>query len=485
MREKNILLKKLPAVDQIMDSKRVRELTAVYPKEVVADSVRETIETERERLLRITNTSDCDGLIINEEEIKSKIISDAIFKIENKFKPNLRRIINATGTVLHTNLGRAILPEKVYKYLADILMHYSSLEYDIEKGVRGSRYSHVESLLCSITGAESALVVNNNAGAVLLVMSALASGKEVIISRGQLVEIGGSFRIPDVLSQSGAKLVEVGTTNKTYIRDYEEKINQETGALLKVHTSNYAICGFTVDVKSESLVALGGKYNLPVIEDLGSGTLIDFSVYGLSKEPTVQQSIKAGLDVVTFSGDKLLGGPQAGIIIGKLKYIEKIKKHPLTRALRTDKITLGMLEYVLRLYLDESIAKEEIPTLKMILCSLDVLTNKAEELYKNIKRKHFGINVEITDTKAIVGGGAFPVEQLPSKGVSISIPGISAATLEKMLRHSMIPIIGRIENNKLIFDVRTIQQDEIEIVAETLKNIYNNTNDNVPGGYDL
>lgn len=485
MRDKNILLKKLPSVDHIINSKRVRELFAIYPKEVVTDTIRETIETERERLLKIINTSDCDGFMISEEEIKTKIISNTILKIENVFKPSFRCVINATGTVLHTNLGRAILPRKLNEYLADILIRYSSLEYDIEKGERGSRYNHIESLLCSITGAENAIVVNNNAGAVLLVMSALASGKEVIISRGQLVEIGGSFRIPDVLSQSGAKLVEVGTTNKTYIRDYEEKINLNTGALLKVNTSNYAICGFTADVKSEDLVALGRKYNLPVIEDLGSGTLIDFSMYGLSKEPTVQESVKAGLDVVTFSGDKLLGGPQAGIIIGKYKYIEKIKEHPLIRALRVDKITLGMLEYVLRLYLDESRAKEEIPTLNMLLCSLDVLTNKAEALYKSIKQNQTMINVEIIDTKSIVGGGAFPVEYLLSKGVLISIPGLSASALEKALRRNSIPIIGRIENNKLILDVRTVQYDEIDIIADALKDIYFIANDNMSGGCDL
>ncbi|MDK2901273.1 MAG: L-seryl-tRNA(Ser) seleniumtransferase [Thermosediminibacterales bacterium] len=469
MQEKNWVLRKLPAVDIVLNSKKIKELEGLYPKEIIADTIREVIERERQKILKWEGKMEEE---LDDKRILDNIVMNVIIWVEKKFKPSLKRVVNATGTVLHTNLGRSILPASIREHLYSIIAGYSSLEYDIDKGERGSRYSHVEPILCSLTGAEGAMVVNNNAGAVLLVLSAIASGKEVIISRGQLVEIGGSFRIPEVLAQSGAKLIEVGTTNKTYLRDYEEKINENTGALLKVHTSNYAICGFTSAVKSEELVFLGQKYDIPVIEDLGSGTLIDLSKYGLSPEPTVQRSIKAGIDVVTFSGDKLLGGPQGGIIVGKRKYIDRIKKHPLTRALRVDKMTLGALEYVLKLYVDESKALKEIPTLKMLTLSPEKISERANELYKAIKeRLGKRVKTDIIETYSIVGGGAFPVDKLPSKGVSVSIPGLSVCDLEKRLRLNEIPIITRIEKDLLILDVRSIQHGEVEIIADALMSI--------------
>ncbi len=333
----------------------------------------------------------------------------------------------------------------------------------------------MEEIVCEITGAEDALVVNNNAAAVMLVLSSLAKGKEVIVSRGELIEIGGSFRIPDVMEESGASLISVGTTNKTHLRDYENAINENTGALLKVHTSNYRILGFTSSVDSEDLFALKEKFNLPLIEDLGSGVLIDLSKYGMEYEPTVQEAIKKGVDIVTFSGDKLLGGPQAGIIVGKRDYIEKMKKNPLTRAFRVDKFTISALEATLKYFLDESNAINEIPTLNMLTRTLEELGQKAnilkEKIENQVQSEFFEVKIE--DSYSEVGGGSLPLEKLPTKALSITLKGLSSQKFEEKLRNFHIPIIGRLYKEKIYLDPRTINVNEFDLVVEGILYAFN------------
>jgi L-seryl-tRNA(Ser) seleniumtransferase len=342
---------------------------------------------------------------------------------------------------------------------------YTNLEYDLRTGTRGSRYVHAEAILCEISGAEGALVVNNNAGAVLLVLNTLAQGKEVVVSRGELVEIGGSFRIPDVMVRSGAQLREVGCTNRTHLQDYEGAICPETALLLKAHTSNYQIIGFTAEVELDALVALGRKHGIPVIEDLGSGCFLDLSRFGLQGEPLVQDSVRTGVDVVTFSGDKLLGGPQAGIILGRKELIARLRKNPLARALRVDKLTLAVLEATLRLYRDENTAIENIPTLKMIAADLETLEARAQNLCERLSSNPpHQIKVESVSGFSRVGGGALPVQRLPTRLVAMSSETISAARLESQFRRHEPPIIGRVEQERYLLDVRTLQPGDEEFI---------------------
>ena len=389
--------------------------------------------------------------------------------VRNYHTPNLRKVINGTGIIVHTNLGRSLLPQSAMDALKSLGQHYSNLEFNLANGGRGSRYSHVDDLLCELTGCEAALVVNNNAAAVLIALETLARGKEVIISRGQLVEIGGSFRIPDVMRRSGAKLVEVGTTNRTHLRDYEEALSGETGLLLRVHCSNYRIIGFTSEVSDSELVQLGKQHDLPVMEDLGSGSFIDLSTFGLLKEPTVQEVVKSGMDVVTFSGDKLLGGPQAGIIVGKKRYIDKIKRNPLNRALRIDKLTLAALEAVLRLYLDVNQAVQHIPTLAMIAASADEVKHRAEKF----QHEYSGMDgmycrIEVVSLFSKIGGGALPEQNLPSWGLALSPTMLQVHRLEHVLRHAQIPVVARIEDDRLLIDMRTVDDDELPLLAQSL-----------------
>ncbi|WP_022854614.1 L-seryl-tRNA(Sec) selenium transferase [Thermodesulfobacterium thermophilum] len=389
-------------------------------------------------------------------------------------RPSLQRVINATGVVIHTNLGRAPLAEKAIQEIVKVARFYSNLEFNLEEGKRGSRYSHVEELLKEITGAEGALVVNNNASAVLIALNTLAFGKEVIVSRGELVEIGGSFRVPDVMKWSGCILREVGTTNKTHLYDYERAINENTGLLLKVHKSNFAIVGFTKEVSSEELVALGKKYNLPVMEDLGSGCLIDLSKYGYSKEPTVQDVLAAGVDVVTFSGDKLLGGPQAGIILGKKEFIEKIRKNPLNRALRIDKLTLAGLEATLRLYRDETLAIEHIPTLKMILTPKEKLKKSCLKLVRQLKKINLqGFTFKVIESSGKTGGGSLPLLDLPSFVVGVYSEKFSPQRLQELLRKNNPPIITRIEEDFLVIDPRCLFPEDYPEILRAFQRFKN------------
>jgi len=385
---------------------------------------------------------------------------------------NLRETVNATGIVIHTNLGRSLLAETAIEHLSAVSRRYSNLEFDLDKGRRGSRYANVEDLICEISGAESAMAVNNCAGAVLLALETMAAGKKVIISRGELVEIGGSFRIPDVMVKSGGILCEVGTTNRTHLRDYENAVDDQTALLLKVHKSNYSVIGFSAEVSLKDLVALGQKHQVPVMEDLGSGTFIDFSRYGLLKEPTVQESVSAGVDIITFSGDKLLGGPQAGLVVGKKTCIDRIKKNPITRALRIDKLTLAALESTLRLYRDEEKAVQAIPTLRMMLQPIATLEEKAGRLKKMLESAgRSRLTVASLDLVSRPGGGSLPLLELPSKGLGIAVDGLSANAIEKSLRLSSPPIIGRIEDDMYVVDMRTLQDDELEIIRSAFETL--------------
>jgi len=452
----------IPKVDEILEDEKIRKLIDSMPRKLIIDSIREEIDNLR---------NDIKENKIDENEVLKRrelLIDQIVAKSKKKNSLKLRRVINGTGVIIHTNLGRSLINKEIMENVVNIATNYSNLEFDLEKGERGSRYSHLKNIITEITGAEDAMVVNNNAAAVLLVLSTMAKGREVIVSRGELIEIGGSFRIPDVMEQSGATLIAVGTTNKTHLYDYERAINENTAGLMKVHTSNYRILGFTSSVSIDELNTLKEKYNIPLIEDLGSGVLIDISKFGLEYEPTVQDSIKKGVDIVTFSGDKLLGGPQAGIIVGKKKYIDEMKKNPLTRAFRVDKFTLSALEATLRLYLDENTAVEKIPTLNMLSMSLDELNCKAQRLYEGLTRKieDERCNIKIVDDYSEVGGGSLPLEKIPTKCIKISLNNMNIAELEKALREYHIPIITRIYKDNMYIDLRTVRDDEFDIIID-------------------
>jgi L-seryl-tRNA(Ser) seleniumtransferase len=459
------LLRMLPGIDHILELAKSEPFFDNIPKSVLARSARYVVENLRTAILDgspdITDKNLSDSLIL--ENVKNSV--------QNAMKLNLRRTINATGVVVHTNLGRSLLADDAVENLLTIASRYSNLEFDLSKGARGSRYSNVEDILCEISGAEAAMVVNNNAGAVFLCLETISRDKKVIVSRGELVEIGGSFRIPDVMAKSGGILKEVGTTNRTHLKDYESAIENDTGLLLKVHKSNYSIVGFTAEVSLEDLVALGARYQIPVMEDLGSGTFVDFSKYGLLKEPTVQESVAAGADVITFSGDKLLGGPQAGIIVGKKDLLDDIKKNPITRALRIDKLTLAALESTLRNYRNIDTGMDSIPTLRMLTLPFGHIETKAKELGKMLENiGDTRMSIKLINLSSRAGGGALPLLNLPSKGVGVEVQGISANSIEEYLRNNELPIIGRIEDDIFIMDLRTVQDDELL----TIKNAFDN-----------
>lgn len=463
---KGELFKKIPKVDELLENSIIIEQMEAYPRVTILEAIRKELDKLRE--------------IIKQADSEFEKIDTYIASLPNKIayeivkanESHLKRVINATGTIVHTNLGRSLLAESAVKKVAEVAQGYSNLEYNLEAGKRGSRYSHVEELLGKITGAESAIVVNNNASAVMLILSTLSKNKEAIVSRGELVEIGGSFRVPAVMEQSGAKLVDVGTTNKTHPEDYIEAINEETGVLLKVHTSNYRIMGFTESVGLDELVKIGREHNVPVVEDIGSGVLIDLSKYGLEHEPTVQESIEAGIEILSFSGDKLLGGPQAGIIVGKKEYIDKMKKNPLTRAIRIDKFTIAALEETLKLYLDEEVAINSIPTIKMATMGIQKLEEKSNELFKLITELDIAAKIEIVDQVSQIGGGAMPMSELPTKAIEIRPENMNVALLEKRLRNYKNPIITRVYKNTLLLDVRTISESEYKIVLEALGTVF-------------
>ena len=451
------LLSQIPAINKILLLDEVKSLIQEYSEVAVKSAIKNYIDEIKQEIL-------------NEElhEVPSleKIVEVVTQIVKNEDKNSLRRVINATGTILHTNLGRSLLSQKIKENIESVAFNYSNLEFDIDNKKRGSRYVHLIDIIKKLTGAEDVLVVNNNAAAVLLTLNTLVKDKEIVVSRGELVEIGGAFRIPEIIKLSGGTPVEVGTTNKTHLKDYENAITDNTGALLKVHTSNYKIVGFTKEVSNEEISYLARENELVSINDLGSGQFVDFSRFGLPYEPTVKEVLDSGIDIVTFSGDKLLGGPQAGIIVGKKEYIEQMKKNQLTRALRVDKMTLAALEATLKLYLDEKEALEHIPTLHMISLSKERLFAKSDVFKTRLSDLDFKIT--IAEDKAEVGGGSYPESYLDSVVVKLEHPRLSATDIERRLLEVEIPIITRIKDNELIFDMRTLRTREFDLVKQAL-----------------
>ena len=449
----------LPSVDRLLSEERIKKLEETYPHQLLVDLVRQRLEHER---LAIAAGKPCPS---NDEIVES--ISVQLRELES---PSLRPVINATGVILHTNLGRAPLSREAAVAMDTVAKGYCNLEFDLDSGTRGSRHTHIEQILCQLTGAEAALVVNNNASAVLLGLTALAKRKEVIVSRGQAIEIGGSFRIPDVMRQSGTKLLEVGTTNCTYATDYEQAISPRTAALMRVHASNFQITGFTHSVTLEELITIGRRYGLPVLDDLGSGCFLDTTTFGLDPEPMVQQSVAIGAGLVFFSGDKLVGGPQAGIIVGKKQFMDKLRKHPLARAVRIDKIRLAGVAATLIHYLKGEAVKK-IPVWQMLSTPLEEIERRAE-----MWAQALGDLAQVIEGESMVGGGSLPGSVLPTRLVAISGGGKGKGrsvvqTLARRLRSQQFPIIGRISGDVLLLDPRSVLPEEDQIVLGMLRNL--------------
>jgi len=460
------LLRQLPQVDDLLRHPELAPAVDPLPRLLAAAVVRRILAEAR----RTINASPPEALPPQlDETVLLHNLREALCAAA---KPMLRRVVNATGVVIHTNLGRSPLGAACLEQLLEVASRYNTLEYDLARGARGSRQDHLEGLLQELTGADGVLVVNNNAAAVLLALNTLAPGKEVVISRGQLVEIGGSFRLPEIMAASGAILREVGTTNKTYLKDFEKAITSETAVLLKVHPSNFRILGFTHEVTLAEMVDLGRRYDLKVVEDLGSGCLVDLSRYGLEKEPTVQETLKAGADLVLFSGDKLLGGPQAGLILGNRDVVGALRKNPMTRALRPDKMTLTALEATLRLYLEEPRALTEIPTLRMLTRPVAELDRQARALARRLRRR-FGarFKVEVVESEGRAGGGALPQATLPSRALALTIPPLAPQELEARLRQAVTPVIGRVERGVVVLDLRTMLPGDQEALMAALEEV--------------
>jgi L-seryl-tRNA(Ser) seleniumtransferase len=430
------------------------------PHVLLLEAAQETVAALREAILH-----DAADLDLSAEAVAEQAVRLA----ETKMAASLRHVINATGTLLHTNLGRAPLCEAALAAIDRVSRSYSNLEFDLQTGQRGHRYSHIDQLLCRLTGAEAAAVVNNNAGAVLLALTALAKGKEAIVSRGEMIEIGGAFRIPDVMEAGGVILKEVGTTNKTHLKDYSGAIGEQTGLLLKVHTSNYRIVGFTKEVPAAEMVELAHRHGLPVMEDLGSGMLMDLSAFGLPREPTVREAVEAGIDVVTFSGDKLLGGPQAGLIVGTRATIDKIRHHPMARAMRIDKLSLAALEATLALYLDREQAIRQIPVLRMLSMPAAELEQRSRAFATRLQEA-LGESAAITvvSEPSAVGGGALPLTELPGYAVALAPRDLSVDALAVALRASRPPVASRCQENRLLLNLRTVLPAEEESLIQAL-----------------
>ena len=456
------LLQKLPKVQKLVDSPVAEELAKAHSRPRVVEAIREWLDNAREEIL-----ADAEASFAFSEDV---LFDQVRAQLQEEEQMSLRRVVNATGIALHTNLGRSPLAEEALDAITDVARGYSNLELELWSGKRGSRYAHVENILCDLTGAEAVVVVNNNAAAVMLAINTLAKNSEVVTSRGELIEIGGSFRIPDVIERSEAELVEVGATNKTRLADYETVITDKTRVLLKVHPSNFRIVGFTGETTREELVALGGERSLIVMEDLGSGTLIDLTEYGLPPEVTVQKVVRAGVDVVTFSGDKLLGGPQAGIILGKTDYIEAMKKNPLIRALRIDKLSLAALEATLILYLNPDRLAERLPLLAQLTQDAPTLLRKAEVLAAGLSNAP-GVTATVVEAQTYAGGGSLPDATIPTHLVIVRADKFTADALAAALRVSDPPIMARISDDAVVMDLRTIAENEIDKIIRAFERL--------------
>lgn len=457
--------RKLPKMDKVLSWPEITALSSRTSHNGLKNAVRTVLDQLRMKLAIVPDT-DCSP-----DQICSLILH-AVLASET---PSLRRVINGSGVVVHTNLGRSPLAQAAELALHDTAWGYSNLEFDLERGERGERYVHIEKLLCELTGAEAALVVNNNAAAVMLALSSLASGHEVIVSRGELVEIGGSFRIPDVMRQSGATLVEVGTTNCTHPRDYISAITERTSLLLKIHTSNFCVVGFTAEVDTATMTRISHECAIPTMVDAGSGSLIDLARFGINGETTIQQHLQAGADIVTFSGDKLLGGPQAGLIVGKRELIDTMKRHQLLRALRIDKLTLAAMETTLRLYRDERLALAQIPTLRMLTMTTEEIERQARRMLRKLKAKlPDSIVLELQHGFSSPGGGSLPLLQLPSRMIDVKVNNLPAHHLEERLRGTTPPVVGRVQKDRFLLDVRTLTDYELPFLAAALCQVAEN-----------
>ncbi len=457
----NDALKQIPAVDAVVkhleDKAEIKDL----PRPLLVEGVRGAVAEMRCTILKFG-----DGEAEATDTSLEAVAWAALGLIKSQTSRSLKRVVNATGTILHTNLGRSILAKEALDAVVDVAGNYSNLEYNLKRGERGERYDHVEEMLCRLTGAEKALVVNNNAAAVLLALSTLAKGRDTVVSRGELVEIGGSFRIPAVMELSGTRLVEVGTTNKSHLSDYRDALTEDTALLLKVHPSNYRVVGFTEEVPLKDLVLLGQEHDLPVLEDLGSGVLADLA--GFQEEPVVGSRISDGAAVVTFSGDKLLGGPQAGIIVGQEKYITAMKKNQLTRALRIDKLTLAALEATLLLYVKNTLSR--VPTWRMLTVPLTDLKSRAHRLAGDVQACLKGrAAVEVNKDTSAVGGGALPLAKLPTYVVAVKLQQDSISQLAEALRRAEPPLIARVQQDRLLLDVRTLLDDDLCLIPTIIK----------------
>ncbi|ERJ13214.1 L-seryl-tRNA(Sec) selenium transferase [Haloplasma contractile] len=460
----NTLYKQIPQVSKLLNDKQINHYIGEFFQIEVKNEIEKTLNEIRVQIREKAITE------LSYESVVHKIIH----RLEQKNPYSLRKVVNGTGTIVHTNLGRSLLSKQAIDNVVKVCSGYNNLEYNVKQGNRGSRYDHVEGMIANIVGSEAALVVNNNAAATMLSVAAFCEDKEVVVSRGELVEIGGSFRIPDIIEVSRASLKEVGTTNRTHVKDYERATSEQTAMYLKVHPSNYLIQGFTKNVSNDEIVELAANANkcreqkIITMEDLGSGVFIDFSPYDSIKENTVKESVQSGIDIVTFSGDKLLGGPQAGIIVGKREYIDQIKQHPLCRALRVGKMTIAALEGTLRDYYDELVAVQSIPTLNMILKNTETLREFADNLSDKIKALTNRVNCEVVRIDSTVGGGSLPLSKLPSYGVTIRHQHLSTQDIEKIMRQHTTPVIGRINNEQYVIDVRTLCEGDEQIILDAL-----------------
>ena len=460
-------LRKLPAVEVMLQDAAVQAAAEGVPRRLVVEAVRTAVERVREQLVK----GACGGA--SEEAVRQEVVRLSVDRLAWATRPHFRKAINATGIILHTGLGRAVLPPRALRQIQEELSGYSVLQLDVETGQRSQRDARIEWLLKQLTGAGAATVVNNNAAATMIVLNTVAKGREVIVSRGQLVEIGGSFRLPDVMAASGAHMVEVGTTNKTHPADYENAITENTAAILRVHPSNYRVVGFTAEVPLSELVAIARAHEVVLIDDVGAGALIDFSQFGFAKEPTLPESVAAGADVATASADKLIGASQGGIILGRSDLVNAVRKNPIARMVRVDKMTLAALEATLMLFLDESLAMREVPTLRMLRRELPEIARQAKRIVKAVAKRAPGASAAAVDGFSQMGSGSLPEQNLPTCLVAIETAGMDPDALASALRQQDPPVFTRIQSDRVLLDPRTLQDGEEATLIDAVVHVLN------------